>query len=128
VNRVSTAFLKEGAYLILISDITVRELAKAPQRVQNVIGTLPTEFVEFCFVNEEAQALAQKYIEAGVLTPGDLNDAEHVALVTISNVNSIVSCNFKHLVKTSKIAQFNSVNLVNNYGMIDIRRPGDFLL
>ena len=120
--------VKEGIYIVLISDITTSELQKAPKHVQDIVSNLPREFVEFCSVNDEAKTLAQKYIEAGILTHDDVNDAEHVALATICNVNCIVSCNFKHLVKASKIAKFNSVNIANHYGLIDIRRPGDFLL
>jgi predicted nucleic acid-binding protein len=119
--------VQDGKYIVLISDITISELARAPRYVQDVLDGLPKECIEFCFVDEEAKSLAQKYIEAGILTDKDINDAEHVALATIHNVNCIVSCNFKHLVKASKIAQFNSVNMLNNYGMIDIRRPGDLL-
>ena len=118
----------DGKYKIVISDITRRELVLAPQNVRDFLNCLPHEVIEVCFVNDEIEELAQKYIEAGILSDGDLADALHVATATINEVDYIVSCNFKHLVRASQILQFNAINIANGYTKhLDIRRPGDML-
>jgi len=118
----------KGKYRIVISDITRRELALAPQHVRDFLNGLPHEVIEVCFVNYEIEELAQKYIEAGILSDDDLADAQHVAAATINEVDYIVSCNFKHLVRAVQIRRFNAVNFANGYTKhLDIRRPGDML-
>ena len=120
--------VRDGKYRMVISDITIREVALAPQNVRELLESLPPEVIELCFVTDEIEELAQKYIEAGVLSDKDLADAQHVATATINEVDYIVSCNFKHLVRASQILQFNAINFSNGYKKtIDIRRPGDML-
>jgi hypothetical protein len=62
----------EGKYKIVISDITRRELTLAPQNVRDFLNCLPPEGIEVCFVNDESGELAQKYIDAGILSDDDL--------------------------------------------------------
>jgi len=47
----------------------------------------------------------------------------HVAMATVTRANLVLSWNFKHIVNYQRIQQFNSVNLANGYGLIDIRSP-----
>jgi len=119
---------REGQYKLVISDITRSELALAPQNVRDFLDSLPHEEMEVCFVNEEIEELGQKYVEGGVLSDDDFADAMHVATATINEVDYIVSCNFKHLVRASQILHFNAINFANGYTKhLDIRRPGDML-
>ncbi len=67
--------------------------------------------------------LADAYIAAQALTEASQEDAIHVAAATVARANLILSWNFKHIVNYERIQRFNSVNLANNYGLIDIRSP-----
>ena len=68
-------------------------------------------------------ALADAYIAANALTEASREDAMHVAAATVARANLVLSWNFKHIVNFQRIQKFNSVNIVNNYGLIDIRSP-----
>jgi len=57
------------------------------------------------------------------LTPKYFNDGLHIAIATISNIDIIVSWNFKHIVHYDKIRLFNSVNIESGYKSIDIYSP-----
>ena len=46
-----------------------------------------------------------------------------MSLATIARADLIVSWNFKHIVHVDKIKMFNAVNLMQGYGLIDIRGP-----
>ncbi|MCC5851155.1 MAG: hypothetical protein JJU29_23945 [Verrucomicrobia bacterium] len=54
-----------------------------------------------------------------------MEDCIHVAAATVAHADAIVSWNFKHIVRLDRIKAFNSVNLMQGYGMITILSPMD---
>lgn len=81
---------------------------------------IPKEHIEFVGLAEE---LAQKDIDAEVISANHLLDAEHIAVATVEKADIVVSWNFKHIVNIHKIRGFNSVNLKEGYQLIEIRTP-----
>lgn len=114
---------RKGKCLVLVSQITLDELATAPDDVRKVLETLPRETVREVPVEPEAVELAQTYVDRGALSNKWLDDAIHVAVATVSNADLILSWNFKHMVNYDKIRKFNSVNLFLGYRQLDIRSP-----
>ena len=88
---------------------------------------IPTKSLEIVALDEEAIKLASAYVEAGVLSKKFEDDAIHIALATINRVDTLVSWNFKHMVRFFRIRQYNSVNLRLGYSTIDIRSPKEVL-
>ncbi len=111
------------AFILLISQLVLDELQPAPTVVKQVLEAIPTECIERVEANEDVEILANAYIAAGVLTENSWTDAMHVAMATVTRANLVLSWNFKHIVNYQRIQQFNSVNLANGYGLIDIRSP-----
>jgi hypothetical protein len=54
-------------------------------------------------------------------------DALHIAIATINQVNVLASWNFKHIVNLDRIRMYNSVNLKNGLPMLEIRTPREIL-
>ena len=115
--------VEKRRFVLLISQIILDELQPAPSAVRQVLDSLPAECIERVDVNEEVMALADAYIAANALAEGSREDATHVAAATVARANLVLSWNFKHIVNYQRIQKFNSVNLANNYGLIDIRSP-----
>ncbi len=115
--------VRRGEFTVLLSAHTVDELAPAPQQVFQVLRDLPRHCVETVATNEEAEALAEAYIEAGVLGAASRMDALHVAAATVAGADLILSWNFKHIVCYDRIQLFNGVNILNGYRALDIRSP-----
>jgi hypothetical protein len=111
----------------VLSDLTLRELSSAPERVERLTDTIPDAYLEVAKLTEEAEVLAGHYISEGVLTPKYESDAQHIALSTILKVDSLVSWNFKHMVNFFRIKQYNSINLKFGYQTIDIRSPKEVM-
>ena len=84
-----------GAYVILLSDETQRELAASPEAVQGVWLDLPAASVELIGLDDEARSLAEEYVNAGVLGEASIADALHVAAATVANADLILSWNFR---------------------------------
>ena len=115
--------VKQGRFLVLTSELVVRELGRAPDNVRAVFDTLPEGAVESVAISKDVTDLASAYIKAGALGEASRSDAIHVAAATIAGADLIVSWNFKHIVNFGRIKQFNGVSSLHGYAPIDIRSP-----
>ena len=113
----------QGEKILVLSDLTLRELDLAPDFISDPIHAVPRKFVEYITVSEEAKSLAEKYINEGALGNRSLIDAQHIALATLNRVDVLVSWNFKNIVHFIKVRQFNAVNLKFGYQTLEIRSP-----
>ena len=115
--------IREGKCILLVSEIVIAELDKAPTEVQNILSTLPEKMVERMELTEEVIDLRNEYMRAGILGPEWVDDATHVAAATVARADAIVSWNFKHIVRLDKMKAYNQVNLMNGYGILTIISP-----
>lgn len=112
-----------GRFLLLIGEVTGRELAIAPERVRGVLAEILAENLENVASSEEVARLRDAYIAASVLGPASRDDAEHVASASVAGADLVVSWNFKHIVHFEKIAGFQAVNMLHGYNPIRIYSP-----
>jgi hypothetical protein len=117
----------QGAYIMVLSEHTLRELQGAPESVRNRLLEIPEANQIILADTPEAEALAEAYRSHGVVGSGSRSDALHVALATVGRVDVLVSWNFKHIVNLGRIRLFNAVNLEEGYGLIEIRTPKEVL-
>ncbi len=113
--------------ILVISDVTIREIEKAPKQVIDLFEKLLVGDVELVEINSEIEMLAAKYIENKAISEKFKEDALHIACATIKSVTSLISWNFKHIVNLDRIRKYNSVNLFNNYNLVEIRTPMEVL-
>lgn len=112
-----------GGFVVLVSEQTLAEMELAPAEVRRVLEGLPAQGVERVSVDEEVEALADAYIQAGVLGVGSRGDAIHVAAAAVAGADLILSWNFRHVVRYDRIRMFNGVNAIRGYDSLDIRSP-----
>ena len=115
--------VRDGTFLLVISDVTLRELAPAPPFVASLLDTVPAEQVEMVVFSGESAMLQAAYLSAGVVGPASENDAAHIAVATIALVDIIVSWNFKHIVHYEKIMGYEGINTVHGYRSPRIYSP-----
>ena len=118
---------QQGKFIIMLSDVTLGELNKAPQNIRELPTTIPPQFLELTSITQEQLELANKYILEGALTQKFHTDAQHIAISTILKVDSLVSWNFQHMVNFFRIRKYNSINLKYGYSTIDIRTPKEVI-
>ena len=58
----------EGNYQVLISSAVLDELKGAPKSVQDILTSLPERWLELLVEDARAKALANAYLQAGILT------------------------------------------------------------
>lgn len=114
---------RDGRIILLISDIVLRELRGAPDSVRDVLIDLPNSSKELVADHPEADELGQAYMNEKVVPDKFRDDAAHVATATFYRADAIVSWNFKHLVNTNRILQFNAVNRAMGHREVRIVAP-----
>lgn len=116
-----------GLKIVVISDLTLKELEQAPPNVRILAEEIPEKHKKYVILNDEARELARHYIEEEVVNERYLIDAQHIAIATVNRVDVLVSWNFRHIVNLTKIRLYNSVNLKYGYPILEIRSPREVL-
>ncbi len=110
-------------YEVLISDLVIGEIRQiSDENRRHTVEELLRKFV-LVVIDEEAQALANRYLQAGIFGSTSTADALHVAAATVAGADVIASWNFQHMVKIRTIQRVNAANLDLGYRGIDIRSP-----
>ena len=118
---------KTGKKIAVISDITIYELKKAPEKVRKKVEEIPKKLIENISITKEAEELAQKYITEKVISENFIEDARHIALATINKADILASWNFKHIVNIKRIHGYNGINLKEGYLILEIRSPREVI-
>jgi hypothetical protein len=118
---------RSGRFVLLISDVVVRELIDAPQPVSQLLSGLPESALEAVPLSEEVLQLRDAYLAAGIVGPKWMDDATHVAAATVAQADAIVSWNFKHIVRLDKIKAYNEVNQKMGFGALTILSPKEVI-
>ncbi len=121
-ERLRQAFAS-GLLRAVVSDITIAELELAPARVRDLLVLPGFAEAERVALDPEADDLAEEYIRAAAVSESCRADAEHIAVATVRRVDILVSWNFRHIVRLSRIRSFNAVNLRLGYPALEIRSP-----
>lgn len=116
--------VRAGVVTLFTSEFVQQEIKTAPARVQLLYREMQ-EYSQFLAITEEALALRNSYLKAGIVTPKSMADALHVSLASTGGPDVIVSWNFKHIVHFQKVPLYNVVNRLNGYGEIWIHSPAE---
>ena len=112
---------------VVYSTVTEDELINAPEKVRNLLNSIPNENKTRIELTEEAVLLGDRYIAENVVGKTSREDCFHIALATIFKADILVSWNFKHIVNIIRIRGYNAVNIKLGYSTIDIRSPKEII-
>jgi hypothetical protein len=114
---------RAGRLIPVLSDVTSAEVRDAPESVRDLHQELLGLVDAVLPLTEEALTLAAAYEARKILSAKYQADMRHIALATIAQVDSLVSWNFKHVVRLEKIRLFNEVNVQLGYKPLSILSP-----
>lgn len=118
---------RKGSRIAVISDLTLLELEMAPESVQIILDTVPNRAFEYADLSEQAETLAHRYLDEGVVGEKHVVDAQHIAIATVRKVDVLVSWIFQQIVNLKRILRFNNVNTAMGYPSLEIRSPREVL-
>lgn len=99
-----------GEFDASVSEVTLRELHATADRDRREQMLRLVEPLPVIATIPEADALARRYLDAGILPPSVPDDALHVAIAVMARQDVLVSWNFKHLVNQRRRAAIVSLN------------------
>ncbi len=116
----------DGQVVLVTSAVVAAELQGAPEPVRQHFRLYSTN-AEIVEVSEEALAVQQAYIDAGILTERWSEDALHVALASTARCDAIASWNFKHIVNFRRIPKYSAVNALHGLPALRIHAPPELI-
>jgi predicted nucleic acid-binding protein len=92
--------IKKGSYKAFTSEAVIEELRKTKKEKFDKMSDLTVEYsIPILVSDESAIALAKKYIKNGIIPPEYPDDALHIAVATVKEIDFILSWNMGHIVK-----------------------------
>ena len=105
-----------GGYEIYTSNIVLLEISRATilvrKRLEDLINKHQPLMLES---SDESRRLAELYIQRGVIPPNKVEDALHVAIATVAEMDALITWNYKHLANFRKAEYFYGINLEQGY-------------
>ena len=115
--------LKEaGRFRFVSSQLVIDEIARAPERVRELMRTTFAA-KDVLDVSVEMENLAAAYMIQKIVPAGFADDAQHVAVCSVAQIDYLVSWNFRHLTNVHRESGFNTVNLLQGYRPVRIVAP-----
>lgn len=118
---------ENGLWTFISSGLVAQEIAGAPDDVRGLFESTFDRSTDLLPITQEMESLAEEYLKAGVVSAKFADDALHVAVCTVHQVDHLVSWNFKHLVSVRRAAGFNAVNLLHGYRPVSIVSPKELI-
>jgi len=130
-RKVTERFFQQLEQLgtIGISDVVLAEIERAPEARRKALKGLIAKYrPELLELNQEAEQLADRYIEAGLIPKRYRNDALHLAIAVDHDYDVVVSWNFEHMVRLSTRLGVNGTNKILGYREIEIVSPEEVVI
>jgi len=74
-----------------------------------------------------AESLAKEYIHYGAIPESYHEDAYHIAIAVLNNIDYLLSWNFKHMVRKKTRDIVRMVNTLNGFRQLEIMTPAEVL-
>lgn len=74
-------------------------------------------------LSEKAKNLADEYMSRGAIPESEPQDAYHIAIATVNEIDALASWNFKHIVSINPIRKIHEISRKHNISAIEIGTP-----
>ena len=110
------AALQKGGYEIFVSNVVLLEISRAGEVVRKRLEGLIERYQPLLLESsQEAKKLAELYVQRGVIPANKFEDALHVGIATVAEMDALVTWNYKHLANFRKAEYFYGINLEQGY-------------
>ena len=120
--------IAKGKYEAYSSEEVLRELQKTTTDKYEQMLSLYGQYVKKTIaITAEADLIAKIYISKGIIPRKYLEDALHIAMATVNNLDFVISFNQGHIVKTKTMIGTGLVNLRQGFRQICLATPTEVL-
>ena len=111
-------------YIPYISNIVIEETEKAPPKIKQKLKKIVEDTkCEIFYESDECIELVDEFMKQKVIPKKSRDDARHVAVATVNNVDIILTWNCRHLANIENKRMINSISIMLGYKQIDIVTP-----
>jgi len=127
-KSLTDAFFKEiENFEAYISEITVAEIERtSDSELQNKMREMMSGF-PILSLTDDVEWLAKEYVRNGAVPESYPEDAYHIAIAVINEMDYLLSWNFKHIVRRKTKDIVRMVNTLNRFRQIEIMTPAELL-
>jgi len=120
-------FSKIGLYTTYISELTIAEIEKTPDPVlKNKMKEMIKDFA-ILEINELVEELAKEYVKYEAVPESYFEDAYHIAVAVLNEMDYLLSWNFRHIARRKTKDIIRMVNSLKNLKWVEIITPGELL-
>ena len=110
-----------------VSEITVAEIERAPDLELRNKMKETTSLFSILPLTDDVEWLTNEYVRYGAVPKSYLEDAYHIAIAVVNEMDYLLSWNFKHIVRRKTRDIVRMVNTLNNLRQIEIMTPAELL-
>ena len=108
--------VKQGRYDVFISETVLNEIDRADEPKKNQLMHLIKECnPQMLDIAQEAIDLSKEYISQKIIPEVKVEDALHVSVATVYEMDALITWNNRHLANLRKMEKINSINLKEGY-------------
>lgn len=116
--------IRRGMYEAYTSTYVIDELIKAPaEKATKMMALIETYRINMLANNNEAETLAEIYVQKNVIPQRFRYDGLHIACATVNDLEFIFSLNFKHINKPKTQIMTGTINIERGYRPVTITSP-----
>ncbi len=116
--------IRQGKFTVFISELVLREIDNASATKKKLLLSLIKTYNPLLLrITEECMALMEKYMERSIFPSKYRDDALHIAIASVYDMDVVVSWNLEHMVKLKTRREVRAINIVENYREIEICTP-----
>jgi predicted nucleic acid-binding protein len=113
-------YVKNNIYEVFISPVVLDEINKTTdknkkQRLLDTIQEYSIEVIDISTNRDEIENLAFKYIEHSIIPRNKLEDALHIAICSVLDIDLLLSWNYRHLANINKESKIIALNINEGY-------------
>ena len=127
-KSLTESFFKEiENFETYISDITIALIEKTPdEEIKNNMKEKITQF-SVLTISDEIEELAKEIIRRGAINESYSEDAYHIAITILNEMDFLLSWNFRHIVRKKTKDIVRMISTLNNLRQIEIITPPELL-
>jgi predicted nucleic acid-binding protein len=119
LRKVTLEFLaaaRKEEFELYVSDVVFEEFDRSSEelarKLSELVEELPTISLQY---DESSYRLAREYLHNGAVPPSKLDDARHVAVAVVNELDILLSWNYRHLVNIRRREIFHHIGRINGY-------------
>ena len=120
-------FSRIDIYDVYISELTIAEIESTPdQSLKNKMKQVIKDF-SVLGMNESVDELAKECVNYGAVPESYQEDAYHIAVAILNEMDYLISWNFRHIVRRITKDIVRMISTLRNLKQVEIATPGELL-